>query len=586
MNVLIADCETDGFLPTMTRIWMIQIGDADTDEVTIYADQPGFLPLRDAVNRLKHADRVVFHNGMRFDIHAINRVFPNTLRPEQVYDTLVVSRLLDPQQRKHSLKELGERLGVYKGDFEGDFSRFSQEMVEYARQDIVVGRAIYRDQQKRMQGWDWAPAVWLENLFAYVISLQEQNGFLLDVALVIELEAELRQELHDIGRELQEIFPPIVHERWSEKTGKRLKDKIEVFNPGSGQQIARRLKAKYGWKPKKFTDSGLPATDESVLASLPYDECKPLLRYAACQKMLGQIVDGDNGWLKLVDKNTSRVHGAVNTIGAATGRCSHFKPNMGQVIKKDKRMRRAWRARKGWKLVGCDAEGIEFRMLAHYLAWLDKGATIQTILKGRKEDGTDIHSLNQRAALLSLRDSAKTAIYALIYGASDTRLGLTVIDDALAAGQPRPAGSPTSLGEELRRRLGKGTPGLDKLIDEIKKAARKRGFVKGVDGRKIFIRSDHSAFNFLLQGGGAIVMKLALVIFHFERLPIKGWVHGVDFAYCANVHDEVQSEVRPEIAEEFGAELADCIREAGVRLNIRCPLAGSFDIGNDWSETH
>lgn len=584
MTTLIADCETDGFLPSMTRIWMIQIGDADTDEVTIYADQIGFPRLREAANRLKAADTVVFHNGMRFDIHAINRIFPNTLRPEQVYDTLVVSRLLDPQERRHSLKDLGQRLGVYKGDFEGDFSRFTQEMVDYGRQDIVVGRAIYHDQQRRMAGWNWGQAVWLENLFAYAISLQEQNGFLLDTDLCIELEAELRQELHDIERELQVIFPPITHERWSEKTGKRLKDKIEVFNPGSGRQVARRLINKYGWKPKKFTDTGIPATDEAVLKDLPYPECQPLLRYAAVQKMLGQIVDGDNGWLKLVDNETSRVHGAVNTIGASTGRCSHFKPNMAQVSKKDKRMRRVWRARKGWKLVGCDAEGLEFRMLAHYLAARDGGRTINTVINGRKEDGTDIHTLNQKAGGLFARDSAKTAIYALIYGASDTRLGLTVIDDALAAGK-KLKGNPAYLGKLLRAALGEGTPGLDKLIAEVGKAG-KRGFLKGIDGRKIKLKSAHSAFNFLLQGGGAVVMKMALVLFHFERLPKLGWVHGVDFAYCANVHDEVQAEVRPELAEAFGRELADCIRDAGNRLNIACPLAGSFDIGNDWSETH
>jgi DNA polymerase-1 len=569
----------------MDRIWTIQLGTPDGEEVDIYADAPGFRPLSEAVSRLKAADQVVIHNGMRFDIHAINLIFPGTLRPEQVYDSLVVARLLNPAEKRNTLGDWGQRLGVAKGEYGGDFSRLDDELITYARQDIVTLRAVYRHQREILAKWDWQFAVWLENLFAYVISLQEQTGFELDMPLVSDLIGKLRQEQHDIEKELQKVFPPITHERWSEKTGKRLKDKVEVFNPGSGQQIARRLKS-LGWKPKKFTDTGIPATDEKVLSALPYPEAKPLLRYQRIQKMLGQI-EGDKGWLKHLNTATCRVHGAVNTMGTATGRCSHFAPNMANVDKKDKRMRQAWKSRAGMKLVGVDAEGLEFRMLAHYVAPRDGGVTIERVVNGKKEDGTDIHSANMKAAGLFVRDvGPKRGIYALMYGASDSKLGEIVLLDAKEGGQPRPKGNQKDLGAKLRRDLGKGTVGLDKLIDAVSSKAKAQKFIKGIDGRKIFIRSSHSAFNFLLQGGGAIAMKLALVIFHFERVPKLGWVYGRDFAYVANVHDEVQSEVRPELAEEYGRELADCIREAGVRLGIRCPLAGSFDIGNNWKETH
>jgi len=586
LHVLIADTETDNFLDKMTKVHMLQIGEVDEDHVDVYADHPGFRPLSEGYARLKKADRVVFHNGARFDIHAINKVAPGTLRPEQIWDTLVGARLLFPDEKRHSLKDWGERLGIKKMEYDGGFETFNPEMVEYGKQDIVVGRALYKHLLNRMGTWDWDRALWIENLFAYIISLQEQNGFKLNVQKAIALAAELRQELHDITVELQEIFPPIVFERYSKKTGKRLEDGVEVFNPGSGLQVAKRLIDKYGWKPKKFTDTGRPAVDEEVLSSLPYPEAKALLRYLGVQKMLGQIEDGKNGWLKLVDPKTDRVHGAVNTLGASTGRCSHFKPNMAQVSKKDLRMREVWEPREGWLQVGVDAEGLEFRMLAHYMAGLDKGKTIDTVLNGDKSKGTDIHSLNRAAGELYLRDSAKTAIYALIYGAQDGTLGRTVFDDALAAGKPRPKGTQREHGARLRKALGKGTPGLDTLIENVKAKAKKQGWLKGIDGRKIKVRSPHSAFNFLLQGGGAIVMKVALIFFHFNRVPAKGWVHSVDFAYCANVHDEVQSEVRPEIAEEFGAELADCIREAGEWLGIRCPLAGSSDIGLNWKDTH
>lgn len=585
MEVLIADTETDGFLSTMTEVHMIQIGSADGDDVEVYADQPGYQPIKEGLARLKKADRVVFHNGAKFDIHAINKVYPDTLRPEQIWDTLVAARLLKPSETEHSLKAWGERLGIEKLDYTGGFEKFNEDMVKYGRQDIVVGRALYHHLLGLMEGWDWSRALWIENLFAYIIGLQEINGFQLNVPKAVALAGELRQEQHDITVELQRVFPPIVHERYSEKTGKRLKDKVEVFNPGSGKQIAARLKERYNWRPRKFTETGLPAVDETVLGSLPYPEAKLLMRYLGIQKMLGQIEDGKNGWLKLVDSKTFRIHGAVNTLGTDTGRCSHFKPNMAQVSKKDLRMREVWEPRDGWVLVGVDAEGLEFRMLAHYLSALDGGKTIDTVLRGDKSLGTDIHTLNQKAGGLAKRGSAKTAIYALIYGASDSKLGKTVFDDAREAGLPTPKGNQKDHGERLRAALGKGTPGLTDLIEGVKLKAKK-GWLRAIDGRKTKIRSPHSAFNYLLQGGGAIAMKVALILFHFNRVPAKGWVYGKDFAYCANVHDEVQSEVRPEIAEEFGKELADCIREAGEWLGIRCPLAGAYDIGPNWRATH
>ncbi|MDR3473428.1 MAG: DNA polymerase [Devosia sp.] len=586
MHTLIADTETNGFLEQMTCIHMLQIGEVDDDEVDVYADQPGFRPLKEGLERLKKADRVVFHNGTRFDYFAIEKIFPGTLRPEQIFDTVVAARLLFPEHKAHTLKDWGLRLNILKGDYTGGFEKFNPEMVVYGRQDIVVGRALYKHLLARAANGTWDDALKTENLFSFIISLQEQNGFKLNVEKVVALAAELRQEQNDLRLQLQEVFPPLTIKRVSKKTGKPLKDKIEVFNPGSGMQVANRLIAKYGWRPKKMTNTGRAAVDEAVLSSLRYPEAKLLLRYLGLQKMLGQIEDGDNGWLKLMKTETQRVHGAVNTLGAGTGRCSHFKPNMAQVSKKDLRMREVWEARLGWKLVGVDAEGIEFRMLSHYLKPFDGGATIETVLNGNRKLGTDIHSLNQKAGHLYDRDSAKTAIYALIYGAQDPKLGSIVIDDALTAKQPRPNGNAKSLGTKLRADLGKGTPGLDKLIKQVSEQAQRKGWLKAIDGRKIRIKSKHSAFNYLLQGGGAIVMKVALVLFHFNRVPAKGWVHGVDFAYCANVHDEVQSEVRPEIAEEFGKELADCIREAGEILGVRCPLAGSYDIGLNWKDTH
>jgi DNA polymerase-1 len=608
LNVLIADCETDGFLDTYTRLWTLQLGSADGDDVTVYADQPGYPPLAEGMARMAAADRVVFHNGIKFDLFAINRLYPDALRLEQLFDTLIGVRLLNPEERQNALEDWGERLGILKGRYAGDFQSFTQELVDYAKQDIHVTRALYRMVEPRLRGW--GQSVELEHRVAYVIALQEQNGFQLNIAGAIELESELRQEMTVIERELQEIFPPILvadkKKGSAEFTPSRdnatqgytggvafSRVKAQIFNPGSEIQIADRLTRKYHWKPKEFTPTGRPTINETVLSGLRFPECKPLLRYLKVQKQLGQLADGDNAWLKLVKPN-GRVYGAVNTIGCSTRRMSHFAPNIAQVDK-DPRMRSLWGPRPGWKQVGSDAEGLEARMLGHYLARYDNGVFGDRVINGDKSAGTDVHSVNLaacRPAGLATRDGGKRLLYALMYGAGDAKLGWICKDDCRNTAVPPvepPRASDAKLGKELRVALAKGIVGIDKLTDAIKMRVKQTatkgrpGYVTTLDGGRIYVRADHSALNFLLQGGGAIVMKMALVIFHFELLR---WEYGVDFAYCANVHDEVQIECKPELAEEIGRTFSDAIRIAGERLNVRCPLAGAYDVGDNWGQTH
>lgn len=140
------------------------------------------------------------------------------------------------------------------------------------------------------------------------------------------------------------------------------------------------------------------------------------------------------------------------------------------------------------------------------------------------------------------------------------------------------------LGMKAYGNIMRNLPALKKLNDLVTDKAA-RGYLKGLDGRQMPIRSKHAALNTLLQGGGAVVMKKALVLFD-EAMAEAGHVMGVDFALLANVHDEFQVECRPEIAEEVGKIAAESIRLAGVAFGLKCPLAGSFDIGRNWKETH
>ena len=616
MNTVIADVESDGLLPELTRLWCISVADKG-GEPTLYADQPGYPPIIEALARLQAADRIVFHNGLGFDLHAINKVYPGTIRFEQVWDSIVVSRLLDPQSRSHALAAWGERLGFPKGKHE-DWSQFSDEMAHYCNQDVAVTQRVYSTLQTWLKrdladGSNWRRAVDLEHKVAFVIGLQEQHGFRVDVRAIEELAAELNIERAIIEGRVRRVFGTVIVPAkanfdvescsWKKievtapkRDNKRhgyiqgaafTKIKVQEFNPSSRPQIIQRLSVKYRWRPRKFTPAGVPQVDESVLSTLPYPEAKVLCRYFRLQKMLGQIADGDNSWLKLA--RNGRIHGRVNPMGTITGRMSHFAPNVAQVDK-DPRCRAVWLPDAGHKLVGVDADGLELRMLAHYLYPYDNGEYATAVVFGTKEKGTDAHSRTQKIAGLYSRESAKTLIYAFLYGAGDTKLGQILKEDAKEAGQPL-KGAPATLGKAVRRRLETGITGLDRLVSKVQGTHKRKGYVPGLDGRRVTTRSAHSALNTLLQSAGAIVMKVALTHFHFtlceeEDLTSTSTYLTNGFHYCANVHDEVQMTAPEAIAQKLGGLFADSIKQAGDLLNMRCELTGSSDIGDTWRDTH
>lgn len=283
--------------------------------------------------------------------------------------------------------------------------------------------------------------------------------------------------------------------------------------------------------------------------------------------MLNKRVSQIESWMEAVGKD-GRVHGKVITNGAVTGRMTHSSPNMAQIPNAGSiygpECRECWSVEDGNVLVGCDASGLELRMLAHYMKDNDY---VKTVVEGSSKDGTDVHTKNQKAAGLQTRDQAKTFIYAFLYGAGPAKIGSIV-------------GGKAKDGERLINSFLKGTPSLQRLRDTVSKYAGK-GFVPGLDGRKIWVRSEHAALNSLLQGAGAIVMKKALVLFH-DKIKKYKW----DVKLVANVHDEFQFECSKDVAELAGLAAKMSIVEAGEYFKLRCPLDGEYKIGTNWRQTH
>ncbi len=595
-EVLIFDIETDGFLLQATQIFVLAIKNIDESDVDVYTGND----IKHGISRLQKADKIIAHNGLLFDIPCIKRLYDIDLGFKTVVDTILISRLMLPDRDGgHSLDAWGKRLGFHKGDFK-DFSKLTDEMIEYCKQDVRVTERLYK--KLRIDAEEYMPkiipAIQLEHEFAYIISKQILTGFQLNVDKVTKLYHELQEEAEALHNTLQNIMPKVPDLSFltrlkkeniitltetsctyiQDKTRKIVTKEIKFDypNPTSRQQIVKFLKDEYHWVPQEFTEKGSPKIDEKILNALTYPVATMFARLFRLQKQMGMIKSDDGGWLNYVNKETNRVHGNVLTNATNTGRCSHSSPNLAQVDKKDIRMREVWEAADGYKLVGVDAASLELRVLSHYLAPFDHGVLAHEVTNG------DVHTHNKELMGLQDRNSAKTAIYALIYGAGNQKLGTIYAADQQS--KTRDEIELKKMGSVLRSRVEENFLGYKTLCDTVQKALAARGYLVGLDGRPLHPRSDYSALNLLIQSAGAIIMKKALV--NFYNSAILKYKEGIDFKLVANVHDEAQMESLPGIAEELKDLFVQSIRQVTKDFELKCSLDGEGRIGSNWAETH
>jgi DNA polymerase I len=570
---IIIDIETDGLQPT--QIWCCGVK---------VVGEPSGLLLRTSEDLQAFLDSnegavVYAHNGDRYDYPALEGLWGIDFSRVVLQDTVKMARAASPKRiGGNSLKNLGELVGMPKSSFD-DFSEYTEAMGIYCLRDLDVTEAVLVMVKKELE----EPSAKLEAQVRKIIDEQVAHGWLLDLKKCFDLLGDLREKKHELEEAVRQRFTPRAK---FEKlvTPKVTKDgkfsrvglgdlsgyvagdfsriSFPTFNLGSRKQIGEYLSF-FGWVPTVFTPTGQPIVDEGTLEGVDIPEAQLIAEYLMLEKRIAMVAS----WVDAADEH-DRVHGQVDTVGAVTFRMTHSNPNMAQVTASGKpygkEMRQCWIVPKGYRLVGTDADGLELRMLAHYM---NDQEYIEAVSKGRKEDGSDIHSRNKRAAGLLDRDTAKSFIYAFLYGAGDSKIGSI-------------AGLSRQGGRDLKAKFLKGTPALKQLIDRVSTASR-RGWLKGLDGRRIKVRSEHAALNSLLQSAGAIVMKRALVILYEDAKSV-----GLDFQAIGNIHDEIQCEVREDHAEQFAVIASVAIRKAGEYYNLRCPLSGTSKIGNNWQETH
>ena len=546
-------------------------------------------------------------------------------------------------------------------------------MHDYMMLDIDVNHMLW----EKIQTFNWSQeATVMEHQVHALMVQQERNGFPFNIAQAEALADVLRKEYDTLSaqavdiigkwyrpakRHIDEVY--VEHgehgdrRTWGDVTfpkrtmifanKKALEDgdysliradttegagyvKVELkeFNPNSRPQIVDRLQTLYGWEPQDFTEAGSARVDDEILRDLA--DKVPLAETLAevffMKKRLGQVADGQNGWLKLVKKD-GRIHGRVNVGGTVSGRATHAAPNVSQVpgvnaiefkdfdkgelfVKeraglltstglpiivdakwKDKKgewsilvrgregkfgwdCRELFTAEPGYKLVGCDLSGIEFRCLGNLTYPFDGGEIIDVVLNG------DIHQKNADIAGIS-RSIAKRLLYAAMYGGGDSKLGSIVEPFATEARQ-------RTLGAQLRSKLMAAMPSLDKAIKEIKREKRKNaGTIRGLDGRRLYVRADHAALNLRLQSDGALIAKKWCLIVD-DLFYQEGWDHGtgLDFYFVNWSHDEIEAVVREELAERAAELMEAAAPMAGEYFDFKCPVAAQAKIGDTWAEVH
>jgi DNA polymerase I-like protein with 3'-5' exonuclease and polymerase domains len=580
---IIFDIETDGLNPSKVHCLVLQ---KDGKEISfIGRDIPKGIDLL--------ADNlIVGHNVIKYDLPVLKRLYSYDHSPDLVHDTLCLSRLIYPDiansvdykllasdriERstvgRHSLKAWGQRLNFHKGDFAeiNTFDTFTPAMLEYCIQDVKLTSLLY---SKLLEKGFSKESIELEHEVANILKLQEDKGFGFDELKAQQLHATLLGRTHDLKLSLEnrfpdwqvdlgEFVPKVNNKKLGYKKGVAIrKSKTMKFNPSSRQHISNRLMELRNWKPKKFSETGLPIVDEETLDHLDYPEAKELNEYLLIEKRLGMLSDGKNAWLKVVNKG--RIHSNYIT-NITTGRMSCRSPNLQQVPSINspygKECRELFIPSKGYVMVGADASGIEARSLGHYIYNYTGGKEyVDLILNG------DIHTYNQKNLGLKSRALAKTILYAVLYGASARRVH-EILDCSM------------SEANKVLEKFYRVLPFLQEIKEDIIGKLEAFGYIKGIDKRILTIRSQHSALNALNQSCAAIIMKKALTIL-WDKLKDK------DAFVVANIHDEFQIEAKPEIADEVGKIAVDSIIQAGEHFNLRVPLGAEYRVGKSWAETH
>ena len=617
----ILDIETDGLNPSV--IFCAVLKDADSGHIQRFTG----IKCKDSTIRhtflaeLATFDRLVIHNGIDFDLPVINNLLGYSYQGE-VIDTLVQSRMQNPNRelpeeyknqgvKPHSLQAWGIRLGHPKVEHD-DWTEFSPEMLHRCTEDVELLHKVYAYLEEERQQGQWGDSVRLICRLLMNLKRQEDNGFPVDMEQLDKSIYFLQRWMDKVEAAL-EPYLPVVQEILEKKVkgeytcikkpflknGEPAKSTLAYYGKDAGMVKGPFCRVSYrkvsldsavelkeflldkGWKPTHWnTNSAGDRTSPKLSVDDPFNGVQQGLgslagKYAQCKQRKG-VLEGWKDKVRLDGRMPTKISGFTVTYRARhRGIVNIPRPStfFGGW------MRKCFVPQKGWVQVGIDADGCQARMLASRMG--DAKYT-ELVVAG------NMHSYNQEMADLPSRDKAKEFFYALLFGASNRKLGEILKVSQEAA-------------EAKRNKLLKNIPALARVIDELASQWRSRatpkynykfkrtelanGWVRGLDGRKVFIPSEHTILVNTLQADEATLMAVAYNMLH-KMLDAVGLHYGEDYGMLIWYHDEFQIECKPELADDIGKLACKAIAEAGKFLRLKCPQQGDYKIGKNWSETH
>lgn len=625
MKVGFFDLEGNGLLDTITKVHCIVV----KHDGKVFKFRP--TKIEQALNYLETFDVLIAHNGIGYDFPVLRKLYDWEFKGK-VVDTLVMSRLLDPKRivpfnclnRKagpHSLEAWGYRVGRGKPEHE-DWENYSEEMLHRCSEDVEILELVYQALLKEAKGGNWRQAFLMSfELFTW-LQRQEEYGWLVDREHMEGCIKQLTRWIGLIDKVITPKLPKILEIEETKEKGDykyvkkpflksgeysasvvdwAIRHSIVLDNKPVGGPFSRitfrhtdldkpqetkDFLLGLGWEPLEWnTDDDGNRTSPKLSKDDPFEGIegklgKIVAKRVQCRQRRG-IIEGLLG----IVREDGRIASVVNTL-AVTGRATHRNivniPKAGSFY--GKQMRRIFTSKPGYTLVGTDSAGNQLRQLAGRMG---NPVYTEALINGKKEDGTDNHSLTKKIGELESRDIAKNVMYCLLFGGGDAKLAKTA---------KKPAGS----GAALRDKLYRGLDGLgslmERLTEEWKSTAKQRwnarfnrmeyydGTITGLDGRPIKVPSEHQLLVYLLQSDEAIHMAKAYCMLN-ARLNEK-YVWGVDYGVVCWYHDEYTIECREDIAEDVKRISEECIRDAGAYYKISCPHEGEGHIGKNWYEIH
>jgi DNA polymerase-1 len=543
------------------------------------------------------------------------------------------NRKLGRTKGRHSLAQWGEALGVLK-PVQEQWEVYEDAMLNRCEMDVQINVRVYVQLMKEFKSSGIPKSVIQREFAIAKISAQQvKNGWLIDERLALRHINFLKKEIETLREKIEPLMPKIVkcpdvwvtNKECNEilgttgvkydihlKEGQRLKKpivprytKAGVLHSaqtkwlGEGVKVygaycrvefhdakltqhseVKKLLFKNGWKPTEWnikrTAEGRMIRTSAKLTEDSYGSIKGTLGkdialHATYQHRLNTLQnqkEENKGWLGSRRKD-GRIECVPFTLGTATGRMSH--KNLvnvpGAKATFGKEMREIFIAPRDRVLVGCDLASAQLRLLA---AAMGDSMYSETVITGKEAEGTDVHTVNQKAAGLRTRAQAKTFIYAFLFGAGDNKIGSIV-------------GGKAKDGKELKAKFLKSFPALSKLQSKLRLDFEKSGgkTITAQDGRKIQVDSPHKLLNYLLQGNEAILAKEWANI--SAKLIEK---NSIDCKLLAIMHDEQNFECSVEDAPKLATVLEKAATMAGEHLGFNCRMDGTSKIGETWYDIH